>query len=300
MKSILEKLRQRTKRCTTEANYFGIWRNFNSFVIKLDRKPKLWEDRICLYMAYLINKGLQSATIKSYYSAIKCVLREDNYLVDDNKVLLTSLSKACRIKNDKVQTRLPIRKNLLEMLLFEVERRFGGNQPYLETLYKTLFLLAYYGLFRIGELTLSPHVVKAANVHIGQNKDKMLFVLYSSKTHGRESRPQKIKISAEQPRNNTYFCPFSVTRRYLALRGRYMDENEPFFIFRDRQPVKPSQIRFELKTALLSLNLKPTNYSFHGFCAGRCTDMVIFGKTIEQAKAAGRWRSSAIYKYIKN
>ena len=302
MQNILEKLKRHTKRTSTEENYFNIWRKFNNFLIRLDRRPDSWEDRISLYGAFLVDNGIQSSTLKSYYSAIKAILREDEVFIDDNKVLLSCLAKACRLVNDKVRTRLPVRKPLLEMILCEVQRRFGGNQPYLEILYKTIFILGYYGLFRIGELAMGSHTVRASDVHIGRNKDKMMFILYSSKTHGFESRPKKIKISVNdaKQREKSYFCPFNISREYLAIRGNYKHDEEPFFVFRDRKPVTPVQVRGVLKKALESINLVPSHYSFHSLRAGRCTDLIFFGQNILQVKLAGRWRSNAVYKYIKD
>ena len=127
-----------------------------------------------------MKEGVQSSTLRSYYCGIKSVLKEDGYVVDDDKVLLNTLAKACKLKNDHVITRLPIQCKLLEILLFEVQRLFA-DQSYLEILYKAIFSHAYYGLFRIGELTKSKHAIKATNVHIASNKEKMLFVLHSSK-----------------------------------------------------------------------------------------------------------------------
>ena len=63
-------------------------------------------------------------------------------------------------------------------------------------MYKALFLLGYYGLMRVGELTASPHVARAANVNVALNKNKILIILYTSKTHGLEARPQRIKITS--------------------------------------------------------------------------------------------------------
>ena len=97
---------------------------------------------------------MQLATVKSYVSAIKKTLVMDGYEWDDNLVVVWSLSKACRIINDRVKTRLPINCGLLEMLLFEIQRMFTvDNQYYLEIMYKTLFAIAYYGLMRVGEIT---------------------------------------------------------------------------------------------------------------------------------------------------
>ena len=64
-----------------------------------------------------------------------------------------------------------------------------------------LFATAYYGLFRIGEITDSQHAVKARDVHIGQNKRKLLFLLRTSKTHGENVEPQSIKIASTKKHN---------------------------------------------------------------------------------------------------
>ena len=101
------------------------------------------------------------------------------------------------------------------MILFELEREFQ-SQPYLKSLYQALFAIAYYGLFRIGEVAWGPHTMQARNVFIAVNKCKILIILYTSKTHGIEARPQRIKISAlqecgeEKLGKNSYrhFCPF--------------------------------------------------------------------------------------------
>ena len=78
------------------------------------------------------------------------------------------------------------------MILFEIQRIFSQtNQWYLEVMYKALFALTYYGMITVGEVTLSPHVLKAKDIHIALNKDKILLVLYSSKTHDKGSRPPK-------------------------------------------------------------------------------------------------------------
>ena len=131
------------------------------------------------------------------------------------------------------KTRLPICCGYLEMLLFEVERYFSGrSQYYLECLYKAVFILSYYGMMRVGEVTYSPHILKAKNVHMATNKDKLLMILYSSKTHDLRHRPQKIKITSNKSYStgkiaHRHFCPFKVLRTYIVLRGNYCENDEP-------------------------------------------------------------------------
>ena len=188
LKLIVDRLIGSQNRNSTARTYMSVWRQFNNFIIKLDVKPKEWEQRATLFVAFLIENGKQSGTVKSYISAIKRILIDDGYPWDDKKILLNSLTKSCKLVNDRVTTRLPIQCGLLELLLFEVQRIFRkNNQPYLESLFKTIFIIGYYGLFRVGELTKSPHVMRAKDVYISHNKDKILIVLHTSKTHGHES-----------------------------------------------------------------------------------------------------------------
>ena len=83
---------QKQHRDSTAKTYLSVWRQFNKFVICLDRKPKLWEDKATLFIGYLIDKGSQPASIKSYLSAIKKTLVMDGYNWNDNLVLIRSLS----------------------------------------------------------------------------------------------------------------------------------------------------------------------------------------------------------------
>ena len=93
--NIIEKLKCLKNRDMTKQNYLGIWRQFNKFISRLDIIPRKWEERTVLFVAHLIEQGLQSATVRSYISAIKCMVKDDNYDWDDNQVLLSTLMKAC-------------------------------------------------------------------------------------------------------------------------------------------------------------------------------------------------------------
>ena len=233
---LLEELKNNQHKTSTKNNYYGIWKKFNEFVIQLDRIPNSWEQRVCLYCTHLIcDRNLQSSTIRSYVSAIKSVLQTDGYQWEDGKVLLNVLTRSCKLKNDRVKTRLPIQKGLLEIILFQIQKRFNETQPYLEMCYISAYLLMYYGLMRVGEISQSQHSLKATNIHDANNRNRLLLVLYSSKTHGIESRPQKIKIcgkthlevissndttrvASKKYLKDCHFCPVEWTRKYIRNR----------------------------------------------------------------------------------
>ena len=181
--------------------------------------------------------------------------------------------RGTRLQNDSLKVRLPIKTQLFEVIIFELQHYYADNpQPYLETMYKSLFTLAYYGLMRVGELAQGEHTLKARDVHIGQNKNKILLVLHSSKMHGKESRPQNIKITAvhcPQGNTNRFFCLFELTRSFLRLRGSYLDPEEPFFIFSDKSPVPAHCVQTTLRQILIRINLDLLLYDTHSFRIGR-------------------------------
>ena len=222
IESIIERLKMDRVRDSTKRNYYSVWKTFNRFIITLDRKPDNWEDRLVLFVGFMIhNKKAQSQTIRSYISAIKSVLKDEGIDINEDRYLLNSLIKACKYRNDEVRKRIPIQKTLLTQLLKFTKQYFLDklNQPYLATLYMTMFTTCYYGLLRISEVTEGPHAIEAADVYIGTNKNKILLILRSSKMHGRYTHPQQMKISSI-PRNETeankqdkQYCPFRAIER---------------------------------------------------------------------------------------
>ena len=64
IRNIIDRLLCLKNRYTTASNYLRIWRQFNSFLIKLDMMPSSWEDRVTLFIGFKISEGIQSATVK--------------------------------------------------------------------------------------------------------------------------------------------------------------------------------------------------------------------------------------------
>ena len=300
MENLIEKLKMEKHRSSTRKNYYAIWKKFNEFYIKLDKKPNSWEERIVLYVGYLIENKRRAQTIKSYISAIKSVLMDDGVILNENKYLLTSLTRACRFKNHRVRRCLLILKGTLNLILQDCVLYFD-QQFYLTCLYRALFATAYYGLFRVGEITSGSHPVKAVDVHIANNKDKILFLLRSSKTHWTDEKPQMIKISKKDTGRtyNEMFCPFKIITQYVKVRGACINEEEPFFIFCDGTAVKPEHMRNVLRIILDRLNLNSKLYGTHGFRSGRSQDLLSMGFSLQVIRKLGRWASSAVFAYLK-
>ena len=135
--------------------------------------------------------------MKCYISAIKAVLMENNIEICEDTFLLKSLTRACMLRNDKVRTRFPISRSMLNQLIDQVHKQFAlKGQLYLSNLFKAIFASAYYGLLRIGKVaSAGSHPVLAKDVQLGTNKKKIMFILRSSKTHTKNKMPQIVKIA---------------------------------------------------------------------------------------------------------
>ena len=92
IEEILEKLKTQSRRDSTRANYYSIWKHFNRFFVRLDRKPRSWEDRLLLFIGHLIKHNRKSTTIRSYVCTIKAILFEFGYELKEDKTLLKALT----------------------------------------------------------------------------------------------------------------------------------------------------------------------------------------------------------------
>ena len=143
------------------------------------------------------------------------------------------------------------------------------------------------------------------------NKNKVLFILQSSKTHNQSMPPQIIKISSQNLSDSnskrtsidsgvTSYCPFALLCDYLAYREDYADVSENFFIFRGGILVQPLNFRKTLKQMIYLAGLDQSYYSTHSLRAGRSCDLLKLGFSVETIKKLGRWHSNSVYAYLKN
>ena len=137
---------------------------------------------------------------------------------------------------------------------------------FLASMYTSMFAVAYYGLLRVGELTSGEHPIKVHDVHVGDNKRKILFILRSSKTHWKDTKPQTVKLTSipcghsntpnvdgsriynwkVDTETDMQFCPYYLVKRYISLRRSHKFYDEPFYIFQDRSPGQPRHMRSTL------------------------------------------------------
>ena len=83
-------------------------------------------------------------------------------------------------------------------------------------------------------------------------------------------------------------------------RGGYVDDKEQFFILKDGSPISPTLVRDVLRKMIARLNLRPELYNTHSLRVGRAVDMLSYGYSIPEIQRAGRWRSNAVFCYLRH
>ena len=74
----------------------------------------------------------------------------------------------------------------------------------------------------------------------------------------------------------------------MKLRGGFKQGDEPFFVFRDKSPLKAQQATAVLKKAISNLGPDDQYYSMHSFCISRTSDLIKFEIPIETIRRLGR------------
>lgn len=297
---ILSKIKGKRLRPKTKKFYRNRWVVFNRFIQQFDVMPDTWEERLHIYAAHLVDNKKQSSTVRTYITAIRQILRLADIEINEDKYLISSLVKACKLENDRLYIRMPIQLPLLKEVLRMTHDYYfmEKGQEYLATMLKAMFVMAYFGLLRVSKLTSGEHMIRAPNVRYAKNKGKIIITLFSSKMHSHRDPPQHISISSQPELGN--FCPIKLISEYVELRGNLaINEDDAFFVYQDNIPVTQSQFRACLKKILTKLNVQVDLYDTHGFRAGRACDLHKQGFSFSYIKDVGRWLSDAVKVYIK-
>lgn len=285
---------------STQRTYRSAYLEFTKFNLSLDHMPELLDDQLAIFVASRVQKGDYSSTVESYLSGISSYLKLDGIQINTRTARLRSLIKACKLRNDRVVQRMPIKEGLLVRVVRQVDLMFE-TQPYLASLYKCMLVMGYFGMMRVGEMAKGDHPVLARDVHLSHRLKKVQVILCTSKTHGLGDQPQYIKFDTHDSRArlyNRHFCPFEVVKNYLEIRGPKLNDADLLFVFADNSPVKPYQLSAILKRALKRLGIDPKDFGTHSLRIGHATQLDHRHVGLDVIRRRGRWRSNIIYRYI--
>jgi len=221
---------------------------------------------LALFISYLSAKHLASSTITSYLSAVGYLHKLKGFNDPTKTFLIRKLLTALG-RQRSFDVRLPITRPLLH----ELVRALGhtNSSVFQRILFTSMFLLAFYGFFRVGELAargsnVSNSVVQfnALSFLMHHDKPHAAKITITDYKHNTQHRPFDVLIDGE---DSQPYCPVKTLVQYCHLRGR---QAGPLFCHHDGRPITVSQFNTELRRCLIFCGLDPGRYKSHSFRIG--------------------------------
>ena len=288
-KSVAHSSRQLYQRSWTLLDQcYHIINQSNNLILNLP----LSNNHIAVFVAYLHDEGYAPASIVSYVSAIAYVHKLLG-LPDPTSANIVQklIAGATKVYSPK-PSRLPITIIILHRIILGIDEIVQVH--YHKILLKAMFTTAFFGLMRIGEVTMSKH--KSVPLLLDQlqlNIDQAVINITHFK-HNKSNKPVPIPL---QRQDNYQICPVYNISQYLLLRGRAPG---PLFAFPGPCPVPREFFSKHLKQLISLAGYDIKRYQAHSFRIGGASYYAELGYTDAQLRLLGRWGSNAFIRYIRN
>ena len=248
--------------------------------------------QVVFFISYLSLKGYAATSIMSYISAIGFIHKIMDLVDPTHNFLVQKMLAGINKKYGKLDTRLPITLIILHRLVDSLSNT--NNIRYHVILLKAMYLIAFYGLFRIGEITIQCDGSISLEAKDVVLEDDSLTIYITNFKHNTNQQPFKIRIKSQ---SDSDFCPVSAMREYMTLRGY---KPETLFCFSDLSPIPRSFFVSRLKHSLNFCGLDSKHYQSHSFRIGSASFLSSNGFTNEQIQKLGRWKTLAFVSYIRS
>ena len=277
--------------------YARAWRLFNDcisiFNSHINIKPALpfSHNIILFFVGFLSLKGFASTTIVTYVSAIGYVHRMKGLSDPTSSPIVQKALSAVSKLNPSSESRLPITLIILHQLIQAIP--IAISDFYHRTLIKAMFIVAFFGLMRVGEITSDS--INQSCIQLNQLKmfhDRAIITISRFK-HNISLKPMEIVLTQQTDHD---ICPVLALRQFENIRG---NRPGPLFIFADGCPVPRQFFISRLKFCLNLVGLDHKSYKSHSFRIGGASLYASLGLSDTQIRLLGRWKSDAFKSYIR-
>ena len=252
----------------------------------------LTTEQILAYISYLDLLKFASASITTYITAISFVHKMANIYDPTAVFCVQKALSAINKMHGREDSRLPITLILLSRLTTSAEKAI--KTLYHRVLIQAMFIIAFFGLCRIGEITIQPDGIVAIYLKQLEIFENYITLSITHFKHNRAQRPIVLKLFRQ---SDISICPVMAIRNYLELRKF---DNGPLFCFPDGKPVNRNFFVKHLKSCLTFCGLDVKQYSSHSFRIGAASYLASIGLSDTQIRTIGRWDSNAFLRYIRN
>ncbi len=237
------------------------------------------------FITFLHRERSPASSIASILSALSYKHKFLGYQDPTKDFKINQLLQSVRKVKSEGDSRLPITIVLLERLITAIP--LLGLSTYEILLYKAMFLLCFHFALRVGEVTSSPHNLLLHQLVVATNTIELTFISYKHS----QGNLQKHTIHT----SDNLHCPVFAMKSNQAKRGT---SEGPLFTLLGKA-VPRQAFSNNLKKLIQLVGENPSSYSSHSFRIGAASYWATKGLSELQIKNMGRWKSNALFKYIR-
>ena len=252
----------------------------------------LSHNHIAVFVSFLHDQGYAPASIVSYVSAIAYIHKLLGLQDPTSSGLVQKLIAGATKVYAPKPSRLPITILILHRVLLGIDEIIPVH--YHKILLKAMFTTSFFGLMRIGEVTMSKQKSVPLLIDQLQLSMEQAIITISQFKHNKGNKPVQIPLQRQE---DHVLCPVYNLSQYILLRGR---EPGPLFAFPGPSPVPRTFFSKQLSLLISLAGYDIKRYQAHSFRIGGASYYAEKGYTDAQLRLLGRWGSNAFIRYIRN
>ena len=208
--------------------------------------------------------------------------------------VVKKMLEGCKRLGKRQDLRAPVTMKILKSICDRLP--FVCYNEYEALMFRTVYLIAYYGLMRIGEIVFtsvfqSDRPLQVTDISF-RGKTVVQITIRVAKNN-QKGQPIYLRIPC-MPGNT--LCPVCCLQNYLTVRQQQPGQ---LFIHSNGKPLTRSQFTAVLAKSVQGTIYRSRHIRSHSFRIGRASDLASLGVDVEMIKVMGRWKSAAYKTYIR-
>lgn len=271
---------------------------FHNFRIKMKARNPCGAANAVEMVRFIASLSLERkapTTIAAYVSAVSNWHKTNRWDDPCDDFLVKKALKGGSKRKSNTTLREPISIILLAKLVKTLH--LVCESKYEVSMIKSAFLLAFFGLFRIGEMVADTKVRAQRSVMLLRDiviKDETLTITVRFSKTDQTGKSSSIVVNGQK---GNPLCPVEAVKKFVKRRGT---EPGPLFLHYNGSFLSRFQFNKILLMALSIADPKQANIQTHSFRIGGATNAMAKGVPYEKIQEMGRWKSNVAKRYIRS
>lgn len=170
------------------------------------------DNRLATYVSHCAMQGLKGSTIQTHVAGLSFLHKMLGFRDLGKQFMLKQLLRGSKKLMDFPDQRLPITLKILQGIISKLH--VIPLSRYNRSMYQSMFLTSFFGLFRVGELTKTIHgydnILQFQNVRFVQTKMKTGHVILTLTKYKHASNPATIRLSCTPQKTMFQYAVYTV------------------------------------------------------------------------------------------